>query len=68
LGVHALVVGGSLLASNVELPAGVKLMSDPHAIVVQCVQPMAEVEAAPAAGEGAEPEIIGRKAEKEEEE
>jgi large subunit ribosomal protein L25 len=68
LSVAALTVGGSLLASNVELPDGVKLMSDPHAIVVQCVQPMVEAEAAPAAAEGAEPEVIGRKAEKEEEE
>ncbi|MBI3466119.1 MAG: 50S ribosomal protein L25 [Planctomycetes bacterium] len=68
LNVHSLAVGGSLLASDVELPTGVKLVSDPHAIVVQCMQPLAAVEAAPAPAEGAEPEVIGRKAEQEEEE
>jgi len=68
LSVSALGVDGSLLASDVELPSGVKLVSDPHAIVVHCIRPVAEAVVAPAAAEGAEPEIIGRKAEKEEEE
>lgn len=68
LNVSALTVGASLLASNVELPDGVKLVSDPHAIVVHCIQPVTEAEVAPVAAEGAEPEVIGRKAEQEEEE
>ena len=68
LNIHSLAIDGSLFASDVELPAGVNLVSDPHTIVVQCTAPMAEVETAAPSGEGAEPEVIGRKAEKEEEE
>jgi len=38
-------------------------MGDPDMVVVQCVQKMLEEEApvAPAAAEGSEPEVIGRK-------
>jgi large subunit ribosomal protein L25 len=68
LNVSSLGVGSSLFASNVDLPAGVNLVSDPHTIVVACVRPTVEGEAVPGAGEGAEPEVIGRKAEKEDEE
>jgi large subunit ribosomal protein L25 len=66
LNVHNLAVDGTLLASDVQLPAGVELLSDPHAIVAQCMVPSDEEEAAPTA-EGAEPEVIGRKAAEEEE-
>jgi large subunit ribosomal protein L25 len=68
LNIHNLNVEGALTAGDVELPSGVKLISDPHAIVVQCNRPMAEVEAAPTPAEGAEPEVIGRKADEDEEE
>ncbi|HEX4130081.1 MAG TPA: 50S ribosomal protein L25 [Pirellulales bacterium] len=62
LRVGELKLNGSLTASAVELPAGVKLLTDPEAIVVNCVPPAAEGEEAPLAAEGAEPEVIGRKA------
>lgn len=69
--VNALVLGASIKMADVELPAGAKLLSDPDQIIVQCVAPMEVPEegtaaAAPAGVE--EPEIIGRKAEAEEEE
>jgi large subunit ribosomal protein L25 len=55
---------------DVHLPAGVKALGDPDAIVVQVVKPAEEagaVAAAPAEGP-VEPEVIGRKVEKAEEE
>ncbi|HEX3654869.1 MAG TPA: 50S ribosomal protein L25 [Pirellulales bacterium] len=63
-----LQLDGSLTASAIELPPGVKLVSDPDELVVHCVHPAAETEAEPTAGAGAEPEVIGRKAEEGEEE
>lgn len=68
LNVNHLELGGSVTVGQLELPSGVKLMSDPEAIAVQCVEPAVEEEAEAGATEGAEPEIIGRKAEAEEEE
>jgi large subunit ribosomal protein L25 len=68
LNVNHLELGASVTVGQLELPAGVKLMSDPEAIAVQCVEPAVEEEAEAGATEGAEPEIIGRKAEAEEEE
>lgn len=63
-----LQLDGSLTASAIELPPGVKLVSDPDELVVHCVHPAAEAEAEPTAGAGAEPEVIGRKAEEGEDE
>jgi large subunit ribosomal protein L25 len=54
----------SLHASNIELPAGVTLVTDPDEVVVHCALPV--VEAEEEGGDGAEPEIIGRKAGEEE--
>jgi large subunit ribosomal protein L25 len=68
LNVNHLELGGSVTVGQLELPSGVKLVSDPEAIAVQCVEPAVEEETAAGATEGAEPEIIGRKAEAEEEE
>jgi large subunit ribosomal protein L25 len=68
LNVNHLELGNSVTVGQLELPSGVKLMSDPEAIAVQCVEPAVEEEAEAGAAEGAEPEIIGRKAEAEEEE
>jgi large subunit ribosomal protein L25 len=65
LRIHELKLGGSLTASDVELPAGVKLVSDPDAVVAHCVKPIEEEEVG-AGGEAAEPEVIGRKAGEEE--
>ena len=57
----------TIMASQLTLPEGAKLLSDAEAMVVQCVEPAAEVEAE-GVPESAEPEVIGRKAEDEEEE
>jgi large subunit ribosomal protein L25 len=67
LNINHLEIGSSVTVGQLELPEGVKLLSDAEAIAVQCVEPVAEVEEA-ATTEGAEPEVIGRKAEEEEEE
>jgi len=68
--VHDLHVGHSLKAGEIPLPEGVRLLVDPDIIVVHCVgRALEEEEALPeAAGEAAEPELIGRKAKEEEEE
>ena len=50
----------SLHASNIELPAGVTLLTDPETVIVHCALPVDETEEG--GGDGAEPEIIGRKA------
>ncbi len=57
----------SITVGQIELPQGVKVLDDPEAIAVQCVEPAADVEEAAGGVEGAEPEVIGRKAEDEEE-
>jgi len=64
--INELKLGDALLVGDLNLPAGVKLLSAPDAVVVQCVEPKPEEEEV-AVGEGAEPEVIGRKAEEEEE-
>jgi large subunit ribosomal protein L25 len=67
LRVNNLKLGDSLMASAIELPSGVKLVSDPDELVVHCVRAVTEEELEAGAAEGAEPEVIGRKAEDEEE-
>ena len=52
----------AITVGQLELPEGVKMVSDPEDIVVQCVEAAAEPDLA-LRGETAEPEIIGRKAE-----
>jgi large subunit ribosomal protein L25 len=64
LNVNELQKGGQLLASDLQLPPGVTLISDADMVLVHCVEARAEEEEAAAAGV-AEPEIIGRKAEEE---
>lgn len=72
--INELQIGGVIHVRELNLPEGVKVMADPEAIVVQVKAPLVEAEApaaAPAVGEVAEPEVIGRKekpAEEEEEE
>ena len=65
--INTLQLGGSIKMGDVELPAGATLLSDAEQIVVQCVAPMESLDEDAAAAGGAEPEIIGRKAEDEEE-
>jgi large subunit ribosomal protein L25 len=65
-----LQIGSAIHVRDLVLPAGVKAMSDPEAIVVQVKQPVAEEEApvAAEAAEAAEPEVIGAKEKAEAEE
>lgn len=60
--INELDVGQSILASEIELPEGVKLLLDPEEVIVSCVEAQAEeeVDDEGLAG-GAEPEVIGRK-------
>jgi large subunit ribosomal protein L25 len=67
--INNLEIHGTISVGQIELPPGVTLLSDPDAVAVQCVEPAAEEELAEAVpGEAAEPEVIGRKAEAEDEE
>jgi large subunit ribosomal protein L25 len=68
--VSGLEMGDALMVSDLVIPEGIKVLSDPETSVVTIVAPKGEpaVEAAVAPVEGAEPEVIGAKAEKESEE
>lgn len=61
-------LGGHLSASAIDLPPGAKLMSDPDEMIVHCIKPHEAGPGTEMGGEGAEPEVIGRKAEEEGEE
>jgi large subunit ribosomal protein L25 len=64
-----LQIGGVIHVRDLVLPEGVKAQVDPDAVVVQVKAPVtAEPGAVPAAGEQAEPEIIGRRVAEEKEE
>ncbi len=65
--INKLNKGDEITAAQLVLPEGVKLLSDPEDVVVQCVEPVEEEETE-LGGEGAEPEVIGRKAGDDEEE
>jgi large subunit ribosomal protein L25 len=67
LRINDLKLNQSLTASRLELPAGATLVTDPETVIVQCVEPKPEEDEAVGVAEGAEPEIIGRKAAEEEE-
>lgn len=66
--INDLQLGAAIHVRDLVLPAGVKALADPDAIVVQITAPAAEQAPAsgPAAGP-AEPEVIGRQAKTEEE-
>jgi large subunit ribosomal protein L25 len=64
--IHDLDVGHSIKAGEVPLPSGATLLTDAEEPVVQCVGARVEEEEEALAGETAEPEVIGRKAEEEE--
>ncbi len=65
--INKLDIHQAITAQQLALPAGAQLLVDPTAIVVQCVPPVDDEAEAAAAGETAEPEVIGRKAKEEEE-
>jgi large subunit ribosomal protein L25 len=59
-----LQVGSAIHVRELTLPADVKALADPDAVVVHVTQPRVEAEAAPAPAEAAasaEPEIVGRR-------
>ena len=66
--INDLTIGDSVTAGDLQLPSGVKLISDAEAVVVQCIEARTEEEGQDAAVTpgAAEPEVIGRKAEEEE--
>lgn len=66
--VNGLHLGQAILVSQLTLPEGARVEEDPEEVVVQCVEVAAAEEEAAAPGEAAEPELIGRKPEAEEEE
>lgn len=59
--VSGLDVGGSISVDKVALPAGAKLVTDGHAMLVHCVAPKGGDD--DAVGGSAEPEVIARKKE-----
>lgn len=67
LNINQLNLGDSLTVSNIEFPEGVRLLTDPETVIVQCVQRAEEEEEEEIEAVGAEPEVIGRKPEDEKE-
>jgi len=69
--IDELQVGQAIHVRELQVPEGVKVLNDPDAVVVQIkvpvVQPEPTVVAAPVEGAVAEPEVITKKKEKEEE-
>ncbi|HET6882363.1 MAG TPA: 50S ribosomal protein L25 [Pirellulales bacterium] len=65
LRINNLGLDQSLTAADIELPAGTTLVTPGETLIVQCVLPREE-EATALPTEGAEPELIGRKAGEEE--
>ena len=66
--VNHLELGSAIKASELSLPPGVNAHLDPEAVLVECVEPAAEVEEAGGEAGPVEPELIGRKKEEEGEE
>jgi large subunit ribosomal protein L25 len=65
--VNHLELNQSVTIGQLQLPPGVKALEDPESVVVECVEPVEELEGE--GGEGvAEPEVIGRKKEEGEDE
>jgi large subunit ribosomal protein L25 len=63
ISINGLKIDDSLTTSDLVLPEGVKLLSHEGEVVVHCVLPKEEEEAAPEVAAAGEPEIIGRKPE-----
>jgi large subunit ribosomal protein L25 len=61
--INELKIEDSLTTSDLVLPEGVKLLSHEGEVVVHCVLPKEEAEAAPEVAAPGEPEVIGRKPE-----
>jgi large subunit ribosomal protein L25 len=69
LNINQLEIDGHLTAKDItDLPEGAKILSDEDAVIVHCVKRELEEEEAPAEeGAAAEPEVIGKGKEEEEE-
>jgi large subunit ribosomal protein L25 len=66
LNINDLKIDGQLTGEDLKLPPGVTLISAADTVLVHCIPPRADEEGAEAgAATGAEPEVIGRKAEEE---
>ncbi len=67
LSVNGLHLEGSLKAADIEdMPAGATIVGNADAVIVQCVKPTAASDDEEVAGaSGAEPEVIGQKADEE---
>ena len=64
--INELGLGDSLSASSVELPSGVKLVTDAETTIVQCIEITEAPEEEEGAAATAEPEVIGKSADDEE--
>lgn len=65
--INKLALNGSLtLADIFDMPEGATLVTDADTVAVQCVEPAPEEEEDALAATGAEPEVIGRKADDDE--
>ena len=65
--VNQLHLGGTLTTNDIiDLPEGAKVLAEPDMVLVQCVEPPVTPEEE-AAADVAEPEVIGRKADEDEE-
>jgi large subunit ribosomal protein L25 len=68
LSVKNLQIGGHLTAKDIQnMPEGATILSDEEAMIVHCVEPAAEEEAAPEEAAAGEPEVIGKAKEEDEE-
>lgn len=68
INVNELQLDGSITAGQIKLPPGVTLVSDAETLVVHCILPLVQDEAALLEAGAGEPEVIGRKPEEEPEE
>ncbi len=67
VGINSLGFNQQIRVADVLVPEGVKLLADPETLVVECSEQVVVEETETEAVEGAEPEVIGRKKEEEEE-
>jgi large subunit ribosomal protein L25 len=62
--INHLEIGQSITVAQLDLPPGIVVLAEPETLVVECAEPVEEVEEEAPAGAGeAEPEVIGRKKE-----
>ncbi len=68
LGINALTMNGTLSVAHLKLPEGVVVLDEAETVLVECVEAKDEDLDGTPTGDGAEPELIGRKASDDEEE